>query len=97
MNKANYDSKDFNVAITLPVSFYLRAHALWIYLSTNYPEHCRKHLSLECVTVGVKDAWKYVITNLIEDRIHKTFDAKSDFIVSIKILYEKDQEERDCL
>lgn len=97
VNSANYDSEDFNVALTLPVSFYLRAHALWVYLVTNFPEHCRNRLSLECVTVGVKDAWKYVITKLIEDRINKKFNAKSDFIVSITILYGQDQEECNCL
>lgn len=97
VNAAHYDSEDFNVALTLPVSFYLRAHSLWVYLVTNFPEHCKNRLSLECVTVGVKDAWKYVITKLIEERINKKFNTKSDFIVSITILYGHDQEECSCL
>lgn len=97
VNAADYDSEDFNVALTLPVSFYLRAHSLWVYLVTNFPEHCKNHLSLECVTVGVKDAWKYVITKSIEERVNKKFNTNSDFIISIIILYGQDQEESSCL
>lgn len=97
LNKADYDSDTFNVALTLPISFYLRAHAFWLFLSNNFPSHCKLNLPIGCVTIGVKDAWKYVIVPKIEERIKKKFDVNSDLIISIGVSYSDDNKESLCL
>ncbi|KAG8318355.1 putative tRNA pseudouridine synthase Pus10 [Homalodisca vitripennis] len=97
VSKEDYDNPTFNVAFTLPVSFYLRAHALLVLLADSYPDHIRTHLPLGLVTVGVKDAWKYVFTDQLAKRINKTFSNESDLKIQINIQYEDDHAEIECL
>ncbi|KAL1129220.1 hypothetical protein AAG570_013749 [Ranatra chinensis] len=50
-----------------------------------------------CVTVGVKDVWKWLFTSFIEERIGKKYDVNSDFFIGIMVSYQDNDNECSCL
>lgn len=97
VSNEEYDNPTFNIAFTLPVSFYLRAHSMLIYLVEKFPEYFKANFPLGVVTVGVKDAWKYAFSDQVSERIKKTFSNESDFRVQVDVQYEDDHSEIECL
>ncbi|XP_022199647.2 tRNA pseudouridine synthase Pus10 [Nilaparvata lugens] len=86
----DYDSSTFKVALTFPVSFQLRAHALWLYMVKRFPEHCRKVFPIDLVTINVKDVWKYVYAPYVGEKVSKKYDQNSSLNVTISVTYRDD-------
>ncbi|XP_054286795.1 tRNA pseudouridine synthase Pus10 [Macrosteles quadrilineatus] len=97
VEKEEYDNPTFNIAFSIPVSFYLRAHAVLVFLLDSHPDHVKEHLPMRLVTIGVKDAWKYAFADKVAQRINKKFDVDSDLRIQVDIQYEDDHSEIDCL
>lgn len=97
VEEENYDNPTFNIAFTLPVSFYLRAHSLLTFLLNNFPGHVKSSLPLGVVTVGVKDVWKYVFAEKVAKQVNKMFSTESDLRIQVGIEYVDDHAESSCL
>jgi len=85
MTKEEYDNPTFNVAFTLPVSFYLRAHSLLVFVANNFPDYFKTNHPVGVVTVGVKEAWKYVFAHKLAKRINKTFHNDASLKTQVDI------------
>lgn len=90
----DYDSDTFNVALTLPVSFQLRAHSMFLHIESKFPTFSNLHFPLGLVTVGVKDVWKWIYTSLISTVINKKYSTNSELTVTICLKY--NEEENEC-
>lgn len=97
VKEEQYDNPTFNVAFTLPISFYLRAHSLLAFITNKYPERVTQRLPLDLTTVGVKEAWKNVFAEKVAKQINKTFSTESDLRIQVDIQYEEDHAESSCL
>ncbi|XP_075224454.1 pseudouridine synthase 10 isoform X2 [Lycorma delicatula] len=95
--REDYDSKTFSAALTLPVSFQLRAHSMSIYLQNNYPDIFKAIFQLGVVTINVKDVWKWIVGPRLEAVISKSFDINSDFIITLSFHYIDDLTEAHTL
>ncbi|RZF34963.1 hypothetical protein LSTR_LSTR010055 [Laodelphax striatellus] len=87
---SDYDSPTFKVALIYPVSFQLRAHALWLYMTKRFPSHCQTVFTIDLVTISVKDVWKYVFAPYIGEKISKKYDPNSSLNVTITMTYKDD-------
>ena len=92
--EADYDCDSFNIALTLPVSFQLRAHSMFLYMESKFPVFSKYHFNLGVVTVGVKDVWKWVFTPLIAKAINKKYNTFSDLTITISLKYV--DEDKEC-
>lgn len=97
---ANYDSKNFTCALSLPICFQLRAHSVWLYLKDAFPEpfslpdiHEVSHVT------SIKDVWKWLIAPRIGLAINKELDSGlcTDFFLAISIVYPGEEEECSTL
>ncbi|CAH1399528.1 unnamed protein product [Nezara viridula] len=95
LEEADYDCDTFNIALTLPVSFQLRAHSMFLYLQSKYPKFSNFHFPLGVVTVGVKDVWKWVFTPVIAKLQNKKFSTSSDLTITVALKYA--DEEKECI
>uniref|UniRef100_A0A1B6E3L2 tRNA pseudouridine(55) synthase n=1 Tax=Clastoptera arizonana TaxID=38151 RepID=A0A1B6E3L2_9HEMI len=93
LNKENYDSETFNIALTLPISFYLRAHSFWFFLVSNFPFFCEVFHHNGVVVTGVKEAWKYIVIPKIEKSVNKQYNPISDLTISVELSYSSDYDE----
>lgn len=98
--KASYDCDIFTCALSLPVSFQLRAHSLWLHLVDKFPEpFALPELQQETHVISVKEVWKWTVAPVIAKAINKELDSgvKSDFFVGINMVYSGDEDECSCL
>lgn len=94
LRKNDYDCDDFNIALTLPVSFQLRAHSLLLQIKSLFPTYFSFNFPLGIVTVGVKDVWKWLYTPIISEVLKKKLDTNSELTITVSITYA--QEEKEC-
>jgi hypothetical protein len=100
VEKASYDCDIFTCALSLPVTFQLRAHSLWLHLADKFPVYFAfRELHQETHVISVKEAWKWTIAPLIAKAINKELDSgvKSDFFVGVNMVYSGDEDECSCL
>lgn len=98
--KASYDCDNFTCALSLPISFQLRAHSLWLHLVDKFPvSFALQELRQETHVISVKEVWKWTVAPLIAKAINKEFDSgvKSDFFVGVNMVYSGDEDECSCL
>ncbi|KAJ4444726.1 hypothetical protein ANN_06523, partial [Periplaneta americana] len=97
--RASYDCNIFTCALSLPISFQLRSHSLWLHLVDKFPVHFGLEIQHESHVVSIKEAWKWTIAPVIAKAINKELDSgvKSDFFVGINVVYSGDEEECSCL
>ncbi|PSN49117.1 putative tRNA pseudouridine synthase Pus10 [Blattella germanica] len=98
--KASYDCDIFTCALSLPISFQLRAQSLWFYIADKFPvPFASQDLHQEIHVISVKEAWKWTIAPLIAKAINKELDSgvNSDFFVGINVTYSEDDDECSCL
>lgn len=83
--------------VSLPVAIILREQAVWFMLTEKIPELLFNNLKIEYVT-SLKDVWKYVYTDILEEKLHKTLEySSSPFQVQINVLYQDEDSECGAL
>ncbi|KAJ9578251.1 hypothetical protein L9F63_005521 [Diploptera punctata] len=97
---ASYDCDIFTCALSLPISYQLRSHSLWLHLMDKFPVPFESEdLHQETHVISVKEAWKWTIAPVIAKAINKELDSgvNSDFFVGINVSYTGDEYECSCL
>lgn len=97
VSREGYDSETFSVALTLPVSFQIRAHSVWIFMRDNFPTICDTKFPLNVVTVRVKDVWKWIVGSQIEEAISKKYVVDSNLDITIIFNYNNNETEAHSL
>lgn len=100
MRSASYDSKRFTCALSLPISYQLRAYSLWLYVNSKFPEfYTFNFIHSETQIISIKEVWKWVTAPLIAKCIEKDLDGgdKCDFFVGVNVTQSDDDEECACL
>ncbi|XP_063240755.1 tRNA pseudouridine synthase Pus10 [Bacillus rossius redtenbacheri] len=88
-----YDADRFALAVSLPVSLGVRAHALWLHAG----ERCTAEAGVrdEGDVTALKDVWKWLVAPRLARLLGKEPDggASCGFTVSVPVAYEDEEEE----
>lgn len=70
---------------------------MWIYLQNTFPAIVKTVFPLGIITVNVKDVWKWIVGQRIGNTLSKSFDAHSDFNITLGFHYSQDVPEANTL
>ncbi|KAI5752129.1 hypothetical protein M8J77_014090 [Diaphorina citri] len=84
----DYDS--FNLAMTLPISYQMRAHALAYYVKKNYPEVAHTHNNI-FPWVNIKDVYKATMAPTIAKTVKRMLKFNSELTINVKLTYSNDE------
>uniref|UniRef100_A0A8D8WQ67 tRNA pseudouridine(55) synthase n=1 Tax=Cacopsylla melanoneura TaxID=428564 RepID=A0A8D8WQ67_9HEMI len=84
----DYDS--FNLALTLPISYQLRAHSLGYYVKKNYP-HVAHTFNNVFPWVTIKDIFKVTAAPIIAKSVGRMLKFNSELTVNVKLTYSNDE------
>nr|XP_018915978.1 PREDICTED: uncharacterized protein LOC109043286 [Bemisia tabaci] len=84
------DSDTFNVSLSLPISFLLRAYSLSFFVRQKWPAYCTTEFWPQ---MSVKELWKNIITPKLAIKIKKNFNPTSKFDINVEYVYTDDEKE----
>lgn len=91
-----YDNSIFNCALSLPITIYLRAHAVWQALCEKFPTI--SHNKQEIYVTSIKDIWKLIIGNELATLIDKSLDTQNNNLsITFTLTYPEETKECECL
>lgn len=93
INKSENDYDSFNLALTLPISYQLRAHSLAYYVKESYPQ-VTQTFNNAFPWVNIKDIFKVTEAPLIAKQVNRMLKYSSDLTINVKFTYSND--EREC-
>ncbi|XP_014250796.1 putative tRNA pseudouridine synthase Pus10 [Cimex lectularius] len=96
-NKVDFDSDTFYLALTTPVTYFLRSLALWVDLKDAFPDFVGKAFPLGVVTIGIKDVWKFCYLERLQCALKKKYTLMSDLRITFCISYVDEAKECECL
>ncbi|XP_040576179.1 tRNA pseudouridine synthase Pus10 [Lepeophtheirus salmonis] len=88
---SEYDSKDFSIAISLPISLSLRERSLTIFLT----EKIEKFRSDDIIPI--KQVWKWLFPTELKAEKKYLLGGTSDFFAELRIKYAEDDDEMNSI
>ncbi|XP_066598990.1 tRNA pseudouridine synthase Pus10 isoform X2 [Prorops nasuta] len=93
LDSANYDSKTFTCALTIPISIHLRERSMLIALSKELNLSSISLNSLEYKLYNVKQIWKWSFATALENATKKLMQTASPLLIEIIFSYLHEKEE----
>ncbi|KAL1463675.1 hypothetical protein WDU94_015409 [Cyamophila willieti] len=84
----DYDS--FNLALTLPISYQLRAHSLAYYVRKHYPKIAHTFGGKVFPWMTVKNIFKVTTAPIIAKSVGRTLNPNSELTINVKLTYSND-------
>lgn len=89
--KSEHDYDSFNLALTLPISYQLRAHALAYYVKKKYPQLLAQTHNNVFPWVNIKDIFKLTEAPIIAKSVNRMLKFNSEQTVTVKLHYSNDE------
>lgn len=90
IKESDNDYDTFNLALTLPISYQLRAHSLAYYVKNKYP-HITHTFNNVFPWVNIKDIFKVTEVPLIAKQVNRMLKYSSELTINVKLSYSKDE------
>lgn len=87
IDEEGYEASTFNMAVTLPIAYQVRAQSIWYYIMEKFPQYFKQMFPFGCVSVTPKDVAKWLISPSIEQKTAMVFEPRSDFIINVAVDY----------
>lgn len=90
IKQSENDYESFNLALTLPISYQLRAHSLAYYVRKNYPQVTYTYNNV-FPWINIKDIFKETEVPLIAKQVNRMLKYSSDLTINVKLSYSDDE------